>query len=150
MTDYREFQFSWLMVGIMLGVEALICFFYVTQVGENPINLQTLLIFSAFFLVILSIFYGMTTTVSDSKIRIAFGMGWVWKNIPIERIAGVDVVSNPWYYGYGIRLIPHGWLYNVSGLRAVELKFRDKRSVIRIGSKHPAQLKKAIEDRIAR
>ena len=65
-TEYHEFQFSWLVVGIMLAVEALIVFFYVTQFGDTPINLQALLSFSAFFLLILSMFYGMTTTVNGS------------------------------------------------------------------------------------
>ena len=145
MTEYREFQFSWLMVIIMLAVEALICFFYITQLGDNPVTLRTLLIFSAFFLLILSIFYGMTTTVKDGKIRIAFGIGLIWKTIPLANVASAEVVTNRWYYGYGIRMIPGGWLYNVSGLRAVELTLRDRKSVIRVGTERPTELKRAID-----
>ena len=144
MTEYREFQFSWLMVGIMLAVEALICFFYITQLGDNPVTLRTLLILSAFFLVTLSIFYGMTTTVKGGNVRISFGIGLIWKNINLKNVASVEVVNNPWYYGYGIRLIPGGWLYNVSGLRAVELRFHDRKGVVRIGTKQAARLRNAI------
>lgn len=137
------------MVSLMLAVEALICFFYITQLGDNPLDLQAFLIFSAFFVVILSIFYGMTTTVHDKQVHIAFGIGLIRKNIQLESVASVEVVKNPWYYGYGIRLIPNGWLYNVSGLSAVELRFRGRKGVTRIGSKRAAELKAAIEERIA-
>lgn len=137
------------MVGMLLAVEALICFFYFAQLGDTPLDLQTLLIFSAFFLIILSIFYGMTTTVNQKQIKVTFGIGLISKKFQMDRIGGIDVVRNPWYYGYGIRLIRNGWLYNVSGLDAVELKFRDTKGVIRIGSKHPAALKKAIEEQTA-
>ena len=132
----------------MLAVEVLMCFFYFTQLGDNPLDLRTLLIFSAFFLLILSIFYGMTTTVDDEKIKVSFGIGVITKNFYLDRLESVDVVRNPWYYGYGIRLIRHGWLYNVSGPDAVELRFREKKGVIRIGTKQPMQLKRAIGGRL--
>jgi hypothetical protein len=52
-------------------------------------------------------------------------------------------VRNPWYYGWGVRLTPHGILYNVSGLNAVELLLDDGRRV-RVGTDEPDALVRAL------
>jgi hypothetical protein len=54
------------------------------------------------------------------------------------------VVRNRWYYGWGIRITPRGWLYNVSGLDAVELALKNGKCV-RIGSDEPHALARAID-----
>lgn len=54
-------------------------------------------------------------------------------------------MRNKWWYGWGIRLTPHGWLYNVSGLDAVELHLTGGRKV-RLGTAEPAQLSRAINE----
>jgi len=53
------------------------------------------------------------------------------------------VVKNHWYYGWGIRLTPHGVLYNVSGFYAVELRLRTGKE-FRIGTDVPQELDAAI------
>jgi len=53
------------------------------------------------------------------------------------------VVRNRWWYGWGIRWTPRGWLYNVSGLAAVELTLTDGRR-LRIGIDEPERLCEAI------
>jgi hypothetical protein len=58
-------------------------------------------------------------------------------------IASYQVVKNPWYYGWGIRLTPHGWLYNVSGSYAVEIKMKTGKKY-RIGTNVPNDFEKAI------
>ncbi|MDY7014940.1 MAG: hypothetical protein SVX43_15355 [Cyanobacteriota bacterium] len=52
-------------------------------------------------------------------------------------------VKNPWYYGWGIRLTPRGWLFNVSGLDAVEISLNSGRH-FRIGTDRPRELERAI------
>jgi hypothetical protein len=54
------------------------------------------------------------------------------------------VVKNPWYYGWGIRLIPGGWLYNVSGFWAVELQMKNGKRY-RIGTDDAEGLAKSLE-----
>ncbi len=58
-------------------------------------------------------------------------------------------MKNPWYYGWGIRLTPHGWLYNVSGSYAVEIKTKTGKKY-RIGTDVPNELEKAIRQSIER
>jgi hypothetical protein len=53
------------------------------------------------------------------------------------------MVKNPWYYGWGIHLIPGGWLYNVSGWEAVELQMKNGNKY-RIGTDDPQGLMDAI------
>jgi hypothetical protein len=62
----------------------------------------------------------------------------------VEDIHHARIVRNPWYYGWGIRLTPHVWLFNVSGLDAVELELRDNHN-FRIGTDDPQRLVKAIQ-----
>lgn len=50
---------------------------------------------------------------------IAFGVGPVRRRISLAEIEGCRRVRNSWWWG--IRLTPRGWLWNVSGLDAVEL-----------------------------
>jgi len=57
-------------------------------------------------------------------------------------------VKNPWYYGWGIRFTPHGWLYNVSGLHAVEIELKNGKKY-RIGTDVPENLEKAIREFIS-
>ncbi len=63
--------------------------------------------------------------------------------VPLSEIESHSAVRNPWYYGWGLRRTPIGWLYNVSGLEAVEITMKDGRKV-RIGTDDPAGLDAAI------
>ena len=53
-------------------------------------------------------------------------------------------MRNLWYYGWGIRYTPHGWLFNVSGLDAVELELKNGRTW-RVGTDEPVELLAAIQ-----
>ena len=65
-----------------------------------------------------------------------------WKSL-----IGLKIVKNPFYFGWGIRMIPKGTMYNISGFKAVEIKFRNSR-IVRIGSRNPEKLKQEIEERL--
>jgi len=52
-------------------------------------------------------------------------------------------VRNKWWYGLGIRLTPHGWLYIVSGLDAVEI-VRISGKKFRVGTDEPQALVTAL------
>jgi hypothetical protein len=90
------------------------------------------------------LFGSLTVTIDEEKIVAAFGPGWPHKAVPLAQVRGVRQVRNSWWYGWGIRITPHGWLYNVSGLDAVELELLGGRS-LRIGTDEPERLVVAIE-----
>ncbi len=85
-----------------------------------------------------------TVEIEDGVLRSHFGPGLPARKVKINDIESVEVVKNPWYYGWGIRWTPRGTLYNVSGLDAVEVRLRNG-SRFRLGTDEPEALRAAIE-----
>lgn len=84
-------------------------------------------------LVVVSVFSRLTVTVSSSEVVAAFGLGWPRKTISFVDVIGAEKVRNRWWYGFGIRKVPKGWMYNVWGLDAVEFRLASGK-LFRIGS----------------
>ncbi len=145
MKTYSKFQIGWLIFIVLIPVLVIsyLCFKY--QWGTNPPDIVTYIILVIVFASILLIFFGMKVSVDETKIKVSFGIGLISITIKINEIKSVEIVRNPWYYGWGIRFIPHGMLYNITGKQAIELKFKNSKKIIRIGSAHPEELKNAIE-----
>ena len=76
-----------------------------------------------------------------------FGIRLIRKWFKLNEIESCQIVKDPWYYGWGIRLTPRGWLFRVSGFNAVEIKFR-KGKRFRIGTDVPQELEEAIRQTI--
>jgi hypothetical protein len=89
------------------------------------------------------VFTSLTVEVTSTDLVWSFGPG-IWRNaIPLSAIADATVETNKWWWGWGIHRTPHGWLYNVAGLKSVEVSTRDGRRV-RIGSDEPDRLASVI------
>lgn len=97
----------------------------------------------------LLLFFSLTVSVSSEAVCLRYGIGWIHKRFAVADIEGATVVRNRWWYGWGVKLTPHGWLYNVSGLDAVELQLASGRKV-RIGTDEPEKLLAAIESVIGK
>ena len=89
------------------------------------------------------LFGSLRVSIDEEEIAIRFGPGWPRKRIPLAGIRGAEPVRNSWWYGWGIRLTPHGWLWNVSGYDAVQIQLDDGR-LMRIGTDEPQELTAAI------
>ena len=87
---------------------------------------------------------GLTTAVSPDRVTVAFRWGWPRRTIPCAQIAGVEIVRNTWWHGWGIRWIPGATMYNIWGLDAVHLEL-DGRRDFRIGTDDPEGLAAAID-----
>lgn len=148
MNDYKEFQFGWLIVILLVPVQVLIIYLYVNNFGDKPFGSVGFIVVSSILILTYLFFYGLTTKVSPDKITVVFGIGLPRRTIVMNRIKTVEVVNTPWYFGWGIRFIPSGMLYNISGTGGVELRFKDTENVIRIGSKDSRKLKEEITKRI--
>ncbi len=92
---------------------------------------------------VLVLFSTLTVIVWDGALVVFFGPGLIRRRIPLRRVREVRVVKTPWYYGWGIRLTPTGWLWNVSGLDGVEVQFDDAHR-FRVGSDEPNRLAEAL------
>ena len=97
------------------------------------------------FLPLLALLFGwLSVEVGDGRLRWAFGIGLIRKSRELVEIETVEAVRNSWIWGWGIRLTPHGWLYNVSGLDAVEVRLKSGKK-FRIGTDDPQGLVRAIQ-----
>lgn len=141
---YKELQVAWPLFVITIPLQFIITYLYWNDLGDRPLSHFGFGMATVVFILIYLTFYGMTTKITNDSILVTFGIGFVRKRIAIKRIKNLEVVKTPWYYGYGIRYIPEGTLYNISGNSAVELNLNDSEKVIRIGTKDAAKLKHEI------
>ncbi len=88
-------------------------------------------------------FSTLTVTVEAAWARAALGRGWPSRTVDLSLVTGVRAVRNRWFYGFGIRWIPRGSLWNVWGLDAVELDLETGR-VVRFGTDDPEGLLDAL------
>ena len=134
---YRHTQFGFVTV-IGLGTATLIGG-YITALTFHWIAA----LITALMGTLAVVFGTLTTSVQNGLFICAFGPGLIRRQIVLTEITEVSVVRNPWYFGWGIRLTPHGWLWNVSGTQGVEVCFNDGRR-FRVGSDEPERLAAAV------
>jgi hypothetical protein len=146
--NYSEEKYNILLLSFMIPIHVLFFYLYFFQIGDKPIGFTGFLLFNILFIAADLLLYKMKSEVSKSAINISFGIGIIRKSIPINNIEEIRVVENPWYYGWGIRIIPNGTLYNIGGFKALELKLKNTTRIIRIGTDNQNNLKSEIEKRI--
>lgn len=95
------------------------------------------------------VFSSLTVEVHSSALVFWFGPGFLRKTVPLTDIAAVESVRNPWYWGIGLRVTPRGMLYNVSGLKAVEIT-RHNGGRFRLGTDEPERLERILKQALER
>ena len=147
MKPYKEFQFGWWIFIVLIPIQVYFAYAYFNEIADNSLGMDKLLILNGTFFLIYLLFYGMTIKVDSERVKISFGLGLIRKTIMMDEINTIEIITNPWYYGWGIRLIPNGWLYNISGSNGIEIKLNDRKRIVRIGTKDSVQLKNEIRKR---
>jgi len=137
---YRHTQIGYVIVVALLAGAAWIVRFGMT----HPQLRTTLLPTACVLLLALFIFPTLSVSIDASEIRCWFGIGLVWRRIALGDVLEARVVRNPWYWGWGIRLTPRGWMWNVSGRDAVELDLRNG-GHFRIGTDQASELYNALQ-----
>jgi len=136
--SYQRKQTGSAMTGIVLAGLASI-FILMSRKGVKRVLI--------FYIVVLGfcalLFSSMTVTVGNGVLLVKFGLGIVRRRFMLSEVESCRVVKNPWYYGWGIRRIPGGWFFGVSGFTAVEIKMKSGKRY-RIGSDVPEELEAAI------
>ena len=128
---------------LLLIIYSIIILFVVSLIivtGFNPFVLGAMII----LLIALGSFSALTVVVDDRMIQIRFGFGVIRKTFILKEIASFRPVRNPWYYGWGIRFTPRGWLFNVSGFSAIELKKKNYSATTEYASRLSQQLTERI------
>ena len=95
--------------------------------------------FIALITVVMIVFSRLTVRVNNDAITTAFGFGWPKHTERVSDIGAAREVRNKWIHGWGIRKVPNGWMYNVSGYDAVELDLASGKN-FRIGTDEPDTL----------
>jgi len=150
MVRYSKFQFGWIIVCVFTIIIVWMTFAYFNHWGNHPVDKSGYILFMILFGALLSIFCGMTVKVTDEELKIILGVGLFTKKVKLSEVVSVRGLTYPVYYGYGIRFIPGGILYNVSGKSAVEIRFRDRKKVLLIGSSDCDNLLAAIKQGIGK
>ena len=140
MPPYRHTQIGYVTI-CALGVACLLIMYRMFR-GVDGFALHqvaALLI----LLVCLLTFSSMTIEIRDGFLTWWFGFGLIRKSVPLAGLVRGALVRIKWYHGWGIHLTGHGWLYNVSGFRAVELRRSDGTS-FQLGTDEPEVLLAAV------
>jgi hypothetical protein len=106
---------------------------------------STLLYVSLLLSAIIALFSTLTTSVNDKELKIKFGIGIIHKELLISEIESLIKIKTKWYYGWGIRITPTGWLYNVSGFDAIEIKMKNGK-IYKIGTDEIDKLENVISE----
>lgn len=137
-TTYRHFQFPSALLAFLGGLGSVIVAGVYALAWPVP-----LVSLAVVFATLALLFGGLLVEVTEREVRLRFGIGLIRKSIPRDDLTCVERARNAWWYGFGIRLTPDGWLWNVSGLDAVRVTFRDGRH-FRIGTDDPDGLLAAL------
>ncbi len=142
-----------------------------TQFGTNTvIGMLTMVIFSLIMLFVIGIdnspmrgifvvlavslligmlfFYKLTIYINETYISFKLGIGLFSKKYLIADLKSCKPVKNDALFGIGIHLIPNAMLYNVSGLQAIELTFKNQKTKVRIGTNEPEEIASIISKMI--
>ena len=140
MKQYKHTQIGYFLL-IVYSIAVLFVGHLNIMTNFNPFALASLII----VLIALGIFTRLTVTVDDQMIKVQFGLRIIRKAFPLKEIEAYRVVKNPWYYGWGIRFTPRGWLFNVSGFSAIELQMKNGKTY-RIGTDDSDNLAAALDE----
>ncbi|MCK4404747.1 MAG: hypothetical protein KAW02_06600 [candidate division Zixibacteria bacterium] len=151
---YRKTQRGWIInlvfIPILLFFAAILYYQEVLgkSLGDRPAPSWFYLAFILLFLILMALFSTLTVTGFPNYIEIKFGIGLIRKKFYYKDIRSCSVQKNPFLYGWGIRKIPGGWLYNVSGSMSVQLDMKDGK-MYRIGTAEPQKLGEFIKTRLS-
>ncbi|MDD2891626.1 MAG: hypothetical protein PHQ95_01555 [Candidatus Gracilibacteria bacterium] len=151
--NYKHTQTGYLMIIVTLAVFALFAWIHMTARAETPsVDSGTNLLITAIILIILLIlfsFWSLQVSINEDFLRIKFGYSIYGKKFLLREILSAKAVKNHWYYGWGIRVWfwPKMWIYNISGLDAVEIRLKNG-EIYRIGTDEPQVLEQALLQKI--
>ena len=142
MSQYRHTQPAYLiryMFMTVAGVAVLI-----TLIAGDGAAWRVVGVLMAILVILGWLFSSLTVEVSADHVSWYFGPGFWKKKLDRHDIEAVSPVGTHCWYGWGIRYTPQGWMYNVSGLKAVKLTLRSGKTIL-IGTDEPEMLAAALE-----
>ena len=142
MDIYRHTQIGYIILAL-LGIGTAILLTLTLTIGLTAVGVGV----CAALLLVFFLFGTLTVEVSAEEFSFRFGVGLIRKRLATSDIRRCVVSSFPWYYGWGIRYTPRGWLYCVSGLTAVTLELNNGKT-IQVGTDDAEDLCSAVTSAI--
>ena len=143
MAIYKHTQMGTLVLVVLgLGIALTVSILFMVQTDSERILVAAV---TGLLLLCIFLFRTLNVSVDSEKVEVSFGPGAFRKRFLVADINSARAVGNSWYFGWGIRWIPNGWMYNVSGFDSVELDLKDNRK-FRIGTDDPDNLLAAIQE----
>lgn len=142
---YRHRQSGTLILAV-LGIAAvthLLLLALVSFEGEEKGGRLVLWLTLLLLVATLVCFHSLTITVGGGRLTWQFGPGPIRKSVALEEVVEARATRMSALAGWGIRWTPKGWLYNVSGLDAVEVTLRSGKRFF-LGTDEPDRLVAAI------
>ncbi len=143
--EYKHTQFGAITLIVFFLTGILTAFIILPMLADG--RLAVAFVTLGLYLLIVALFYAFTVEISDRKLKFWFGIRVISKSYSLEEIQSAQEVENPWYYLWGIKSIPGGWLYAIGPGSAVEIVF-NKGNIIRLGTNQPKKLEQALDDAI--
>jgi len=143
---YEHTQIGYAMIWVPVAAAVLVA---TRAIFESSPLREILMVFLIVVLLAIPLFYKLTITIDNQTLRALFGVGLIRKQVPLAQIAGCEPIRIRWWYGWGIHLTPHGWLYNVAGWDAVAITLRNGRKIA-LGTDDLQGLAKAIRSLLSR
>ena len=139
---YNHTQMGWVIIGFVLAAIVIITAVLIFHEFHWIAFIVALVL-----LTLLLLFASLTVSGYETHLEIRFGIGLIRKRFDFKDIQSCKKVRNSPLYGFGIRIIPGGWLYNVSGLDAIELQMKNGKKY-RIGTDVPDELMRFLQQKI--
>ena len=143
--EYRHTQYGALMFTVFLVTGALIAVVALDLAAEN--RWGTVVVMICLYIFGLALFYSFTVEISEEKLKFWFGIGVIRKSYSLSEIQSTQKVVNPWYYFWGVKSIPGGWLFAITPGAAVEIILKNGK-IVQLGTNQPKLLKKTIDGAI--
>ncbi|HSA30768.1 MAG TPA: hypothetical protein P5160_03105 [Candidatus Omnitrophota bacterium] len=136
---YRHTQPGWTTI-LSLGT-ALCVVLILNSVSYSPVAAVVAVVLA----LTIPLFFNLTVTIDQESLSAVFGIGVFRVRLKVSEIVSTRPVRNKWWYGYGIHgWFGKGWLINISGLDAVELKMKNGMTYW-IGTDEPQELNAALQ-----
>jgi hypothetical protein len=140
-TDYKHTQYGMLMFTVFLFTGILIGVVAWAIISEGRVAAAIIMI--CIYLFGVSLFYSFTVQVAEGKIKFWFGIGLFRKTYALSEIKSSRQVKNPWYYFWGVKSIPGGWLYAIAPGDALEIVLKNG-LIVHVGTDQPKMLRQAV------
>jgi hypothetical protein len=139
---YCHTQRGILIHGLFLPLALLfLCVWIFTRLPSGAI--VGLVIVEIALVLIMFLFYSLTVSIDEKSVSLRLGIGLIKARFELAEITSAKPVRNHWYDGWGVRILSNGYMYNVSGLGAVEIALNTG-AIHRIGTDEPDILAQAI------